>query len=560
MVGNNLKHKELLFIFLVLLKFTGYSQVYTHADTLRGSITPERAWWDVMRYDISVTPEFSRKFTSGFNAITYKVIKENHPDNMQIDLQEPLAIDSILLDDSNRLNYTREGNVYHVKSPDQELGSEHVLKIYFSGIPHEAVRPPWDGGWTFAKDEKGRPWMTVTCQGLGASIWYPNKDHQSDEPDRGASLTLRVPEDLMAIANGRLLNETKHSDGTISYKWGVNNPISNYTIIPYIGHYENFSEVYKGIKGDLDIDYWVMDYNLEKAKEYMPEEVHNMLDAFEYWFGPYPFYEDGYKLVETDNTGMEHQSNISYGNLYAGGYRGRDGSGTGLGLTWDFIIIHESGHEWFGNNITTKDLADMYVHESFTNYSETLFLDYVYGEEAANDYNFGIRKGIQNDKPIIPAYGVNAKGSGDMYPKGGNMLHTIRHSIDDDKLFKNILTGLNLTFHNKTVNGKEIQKYISEKAEFDYSGVFQQYLTTTKIPILELFVDAPNDQISYRYQNVVDGFRLPLVLKGDGEKLKIDPTTEWQSIAISNENQYLFTPWRIEYMYYLDVELVDEKL
>ncbi|UOB17857.1 M1 family metallopeptidase [Abyssalbus ytuae] len=545
-------------ILLAVISAQAQEKPFTHADTLRGSITDERAWWDVMRYDISVTPDFEKKYTTGFNTITYKVVRKKHPDVMQIDLQQPLVIDSIIYDQKQSLKFNREGNVYHVKTPRQKIESEHEVKIYFSGHPHEAIRAPWDGGWTFTKDEKGRPWMTVTCQGLGASIWYPNKDHQSDEPDHGASLTMRVPGDLMAVANGRMLSKTEHNDGSVSYKWGVNNPISNYTIIPYIGYYKQFSEVYKGIKGNLDLNYWVLDYNLEKAKSYMPAEVHNMLNAFEYWFGPYPFYEDGYKLVETEHTGMEHQSNVSYGNWYTGGYRGRDLSGTGLGLTWDFIIIHESGHEWFGNNITTNDLADMYIHESFTNYSETLFIDYIYGEEAANDYNYGIRGGIRNDRPIIPPYGVNAQGSGDMYPKGGNMLHSIRHSIDNDKLFRSILTGLNMTFHNKTVNGSEIQQYISEKAGYDYSKVFEQYLTTTSIPKLQLYIDAPHGKMFYKYTNCIDGFNLPLVLKGKEKErtIRIIPSAEWQSIEFLHTNQYLFTPWRIEYMYYVDVELV----
>lgn len=547
---------RLLYFFTLLIGCTCFSQNFTHADTLRGSITPERAWWDVLRYDISIKPVFADKYTSGKNVITYKVVQNEHPSVMQIDLMEPLGIDSIIYDNGQKLSYTREGDVFYVKTEEQAFQSTHKIIVYFSGYPHVAKNPPWDGGWTFTKDEKGRPWMTVTCQGIGASIWYPNKDHQSDEPDRGASLTMRVPKDLMAVANGKMLDKTDNKDGTISYKWGVENPISNYTIIPYIGHYKNFSEIYKGIKGDLDLNYWVLDYNLEKAKDYMPTEVYNMLDAFEYWFGPYPFYEDGYKLVETEHPGMEHQSNISYGNYYEPGYRGRDDSGTGLGLTWDFIIIHESGHEWFGNNITSNDLADMYVHESFTNYSETLFLDYVYGEEAANDYNYGTRSGIENKKPVIPAFGVNAQGSSDMYPKGGNMLHSIRHSLDNDKLFKNILTGLNMTFHNKTVDGSEIQQYISEKARYDYSKVFQQYLTTTQIPKLQLYVDGPNSKIFYRYTNCLNGFNLPLVLKGDYEQIKIIPSSEWQSVDIQHKNQYLFTPWRIEHMYYVDVELL----
>ncbi|TRZ41897.1 M1 family metallopeptidase [Robertkochia solimangrovi] len=546
-------------LFLGLLQTTlGQDKIkeFTQADTLRGTITPERSWWDVMRYDVYVRPVFEKKYTSGFNEITYTVVEESHPDKMQIDLQKPLKIDSVLMDGKEIKRYKRKGNVYWIETPPQAMGTEHKIKLYFSGKPHEAIRPPWDGGWSFSKDEQGRPWMTVTCQGLGASIWYPNKDHQSDEPDHGASLTMRVPKELTAVANGRLLDRTDHEDGTVSFKWGVENPISNYTIIPYIGHYVNFSQVYTGLKGKLDLNYWVMDYNLDKAKNYMPEEVHNMLDAFEYWFGPYPFYEDGYKLIEVDNTGMEHQTAVSYGNYYAPGYRGRDGSGTGLGLTWDFIIIHESGHEWFGNNITSNDLADMYVHESFTNYSETLFIDYIYGEESANEYNYGIRQGIRNDKPIIPAYGVNAQGSGDMYPKGGNMLHTIRHSIDDDKLFRNILAGLNQTFHNQTVDGPQIQQYFTEKTGYDYSKVFKQYLTTTEIPKLQLYIDWKNSLMYYRYTNCIEGFNLPLVLKGERESIRIAPDKTWKSTPITHRNQYLFTPGRIEKMYYLDVELL----
>lgn len=511
-----------------------------------------------MRYDISVEPDYNTRYTSGYNEITYKVVQEDHPDLMQIDLQKPLVIDSVVFDGERRLDFSRKDNVYYIKTGSQNLGSEHKVKIWFSGNPHVAVRPPWDGGWSFTTDEQGRPWMTVTSQGIGASIWYPNKDHQSDEPDRGASLTMTVPTALKAVANGRLLDKIEHGNGTVSYKWGVESPISNYTIIPYIGHYENFSAKYLGVRGELDLDYWVMDYNLQKAKDYLPKEVLNMLDAFEYWFGPYPFYEDGYKIIETEHTGMEHQSAVSYGNHFAPGYRGRDGSGTGIGLTWDFIVIHESGHEWFGNNITTNDLADMYVHESFTNYSETLFVDYIYGEEAANDYNYGIRQGIRNDRPIIPPYGVNAKGSGDMYPKGGNMLHTIRHSIDDDKLFRSILTGLNQTFKNKTVDGSEIQRYISEKSEFDFSKVFEQYLTTTQIPKLKLYVDGMNSKMFFKWENCIKDFDLPLVLKGSDERVRINPSEEWKSIIVEPKEQYLFTPQRIEKMYYVDVEIVKD--
>ncbi|WP_189605568.1 M1 family metallopeptidase [Salinimicrobium marinum] len=551
--------RSCFFIFL-LISFQGVAQKndsqLTHTDSLRGSLNAEREWWDVQRYDITIEPNFHQKMTTGKNIITYKIVQEKHSPYMQIDLQEPLQIDSIIYNDKQKLTFTREGSAWHVKTGNQRLNSVNKITVFYHGKPREAVRAPWDGGWTFTKDSLSRPWMTVTCQGLGASVWYPNKDHQSDEPDKGASLTMIVPNDLVAVANGRLIEKKKALNEKLSYKWEVENSINNYNIIPYIGHYVNFKGNYLGLKGNLDLDYWVLDYNENKAKDYLPKEVHNMLDSFEYWFGPYPFYEDGYKIIETEHTGMEHQSAIAYGNHYKPGYRGRDGSGTGWGMKWDFIVIHESGHEWFGNNITTNDLADMYIHESFTNYSETLFVDSMFGEEAANEYNYGIRQGIRNDKPIIPAYGVNGQGSGDMYPKGGNMLHSIRHSINNDQLFRNILAGLNQSFYHETVDGSQIQAYISEKAGYDYSKVFEQYLTTTQIPQLNLFKDIENNQVYYKWSNSIKGFNLPISLKNNNADIRIVPNLEWQQVTVSPDEKELFTPEAIEKMYYVEVKEV----
>ena len=313
------------------------------------------------------------------------------------------------------------------------------------------------------KMQQDRPWMSVACQGLGASVWYPCKDHQSDEPDNGASLSIIVPDTLVAVGNGRLKNKISNNNGTTTYTWEVKDPINNYNIIPYIGKYVNWSDTLQGEKGTLDLSYWVLDYNLEKAKKQF-EQVKPMLRCFEYWFGPYPFYEDGYKLVESPHLGMEHQSAVAYGNGYQNGYRGMDLSGSGWGIKWDFIIVHESAHEWFANNITTKDIADMWVHESFANYSETLYTEWLFGKEAGNEYNYGIRRRIENDRPIIGPYGVNKEGSGDMYYKGGNMLQTIRHAINDDEKFRNILRGLNQNFlssnGNYTANRKLYQQTI----------------------------------------------------------------------------------------------------
>lgn len=494
---------------------------FTHQDTLRGSITPERAWWDVVSYAIEVVPDFTSKTIQGKNEIRFKVLKACK--RMQIDLQEPMEISRAHMAKEN-LKMRREGNVYYIDFPQNlKEGSLQSITLTFKGKPREAINPPWDGGWIWKKDAKGRPWMTVACQGLGASVWYPCKDHQSDEPD-SASITVLVPDSLVAVSNGKLKSTTKSGNGKISYKWEVTNPINNYNIVPYIGKYVNFGETYEGEKGDLHCNYWVLDYDLEKAKKQFTQ-VPQMLKAFEHWFGPYPFYEDDYKLVESPHLGMEHQSAVAYGNKFLNGYLGHDLSETGWGEKWDYIIVHESGHEWFANNITTKDIADMWVHEGFTDYSETLFTEYYYGKEAGDEYVQGIRKKIENDKPIIGPYGVNQEGSGDMYFKGANILHTIRQVLNDDEKFRNTLRGLNRKFYHQTVTSAQVENYISEQAGRDLSKVFDQYLRTTQIPVLELKKTA--DKIEYRWANCIEGFNMPVKLS-DGQWL--EATTDWQPL------------------------------
>lgn len=543
-------------LFLSVIACTqSVSRVFTRADTLRGSITEERSWWDVLRYDITIKPDIVTRTTEGKNIIVYKVVKDNHPGAMQIDLKDTLKIDEILLDNGTKLSFNREGNVYHVKVPPQKKYSQHEIAITFSGHPRIAPRAPWDGGWTFAKDSLGRPWLTVTCQGLGASVWYPCKDHQSDEPDKGASLTMIVPDTLVGVANGRLQSKKMNGDGTASFTWNVVNPINNYNIIPYIGKYVNFGEIYQGEKGKLDVNYWVLDYNLSKAKNYLQQEARNTLKSFEYWFGPYPFYEDGYKLIDVPHTGMEHQSAVAYGNWYKPGYRGRDGSGTGWGMKWDFIVVHESAHEWFGNNLTTKDLADMWVHEGFANYSESLFVDYMFGKTPADDYNAGTRRGIRNDRPIVAQYDVNDQGSGDMYPKAGNMLHTLRHSMDNDDLFRKILRGLNQNFYHQTVTSKQVEAYISKKSGYNYSKVFDQYLRTTQIPKLEFYLG--DKKVFYRWTNCVKGFNLPVVLKNENTKIRFIPTEQWKSTELKEGQAPLIAKDAIVKMYYINVVAVD---
>jgi aminopeptidase N len=552
-----IKQTSVFFTFILLL-FIASSCIaqplssknqFTRQDTLRGTITPERAWWDVMRYEISVTPDYTTKTILGRNRITMRVLKPRNL--MQIDLQEPLIIDSILLvkepgsthhtgtasaePRKTSLLYQRDGNAWFVTVPSLPANSFQTIEVVYHGKPREAVHAPWDGGWLWTKDKKGRPWMTVACQGLGASVWYPCKDHQSDEPDSGTIMHITVPDTLVAVSNGRLQGKVLNNNGTATYTWRVVNPINNYDIIPYIGKYVTWHEDFAGEKGKLDCDYWVLDYNLEKAKQQF-KQVDAMLKCFEYWMGPYPFYEDGYKLVEAPHLGMEHQSAVAYGNGFQNGYLGRDLSGTGWGNKWDFIIVHESGHEWFGNNITTNDIADMWIHEGFTNYSETLFTTCQYGVEAGNEYCIGSRRLTQNDTPIIGPYGVNKEGSSDMYYKGGNLIHTIRQIINNDSTFRMILRGLNKTYYHKTVNSKDVEDYISRQSGIDFSKIFDQYLRTTQIPVLEYSING--NQLKFRFVNCIKGFAMPVKVKWGNEEKWIHATEEWNTITGSNSGDF----------------------
>jgi aminopeptidase N len=512
--------KYLIILFSILFVGTTSSAqtVFTKADTLRGSLNENRDWFDIKHYLISVEPNIEHKTIQGevrWNAITTKA-----NNNIQIDLQQPLIIKQVLMivDPMGKfkldtLTFTRENNIA-IAFPKTKLmiGEEFQLIITYFGKPREAIRPPWDGGWIWEKDANGNPWISVACQGLGASVWYPCKDIQSDEPDNGATIEITIPKkyNITAISNGRQRDvEFMPYSKDTTFSTRVTNPINNYNIIPYIGDYVGWSEKYKGLKGDLDISYFALRQDAAKARVQY-QQVPQMIKAFEYWFGPYPFYEDGFKMIQSPHLGMEHQSAIAYGNKFKNGYLGRDLSGSGWGLKWDFIIVHESGHEWFANNITSKDIADMWVHEGFTNYSETLFTEFYYGKEAGNEYSVGSRRTIKNDRPIIGHYGVNEEGSGDMYAKAGSMIQNIRHSINNDSLFRSILIGLNKDFYHQTVTTKQIENYISIKSGINFSKVFDQYLRTIQIPNFRYSYDNKEKILTYQWKNCVNGFDMPL--------------------------------------------------
>ena len=514
-----------------------HKEKFTRQDSLRGSVTPERAWWDLKHYSLSVEVFPKKKSIKGSNKIIFQVLKSAK--KLQIDLQKPLKITKVI-HNQNSLKFSREGNVYWIDFPNNlPENTEQSIIVLYEGKPTESKNPPWSGGITWKKDKNGTDFIASSNQGIGASIWWPNKDHSYDEPDNGIDMFITVPEHLTDVSNGRLI-DVKHDKKakTKTFHWQVKNPINNYGVNINIGDYTKFSEVYHGEKGNLDCEYWVLKHNLEKAKEQF-KQAPMTLEAFEHWFGPYPFYEDSFKLVEAPYLGMEHQSSVTYGNQYLNGYLGGDLSGTGVGLKFDFIIVHETGHEWFANNITHYDVADMWIHEGFTAYSENLYVDYHFSKEEAEKYVIGTRRMIQNDKPLIGVYNVNNEGSGDMYYKGANILHNIRQMIDNDDKWQEILRGLNKEFYHQQVTTKQVEDYIIEKSGLDLKLFFDQYLRTVKIPTLEY--EIKGNKLHYKFTNTIKGFSMPVRVDINENYIWLHPSTKKKTFKWASEIKWFET-------------------
>ena len=520
-------------------------EVFTRQDTLRGSITPEREWWDLTYYHLDVKVDPENKSISGKNTIQYKVLKTNSV--MQIDLQPPMTITKVI-QNGKELTVNHDGNAHFINLIDSQNTDEvKSLDVYFEGHPKEAINAPWDGGFLWKKDSNGNHFIATSNQGLGASVWWPCKDHMHDEVD-SMLISVNVPGNLTNVSNGRLKLVEQIGD-TKTFHWIVKNPINNYGVNINIGDYVNFSEVYDGQGGNLDMDYYVLKDNLKKAKEHF-KDAPKMMKAFEHWFGQYPFYADSFKLVEVPYLGMEHQSSVTYGNKYMQGYLGNDLSRTGWGLKFDYIIIHEAGHEWFANNITVKDVADLWVHEGFTTYSESLFLDYYYGKKAASEYVAGLRNHIRNDKPIIGTYNVNDFDpfDPDKYYKGTNILHTIRQLIDDDEKWRQILRGLNTTFYHQTVTTQQIENYISEQSGIDLTEFFNQYLRTIKVPIVEYQID--KKELKYRWTNIVADFDMPIQVTIDEKEQWLFPKADWQTMDLKSKD----ASFKVDNNFYVEVK------
>lgn len=521
---------RLAFLFFVVTQFT-FGQ-FSKEDTIRGSITPERAWWDVMHYDLVVDVQPATKSINGFNKILFQA-NEFGTKRMQIDLMEPMQIDSVIFQES-KVDFQRVTTSAYYLTLDiqaKEFEQLQTIYIYFSGQPIEAKNAPWDGGIVWSKDESGDHFIASAIQGIGASAWWPCKDHWSEEPNLGMNITLSCPPNLMAVSNGKLVNHYQNVLNRTITKWKVQNPINAYGINFNIGNYTHWTDTFIGIAGKLPLDYFVLPENLEKSKIQF-KDVNRTLEAFEYWFGPYPFYEDGYKLVEVPYLGMEHQSSVTYGNGYKNGYKGTDLSGTGWGLKWDFIIVHESGHEWFANNITAADPADMWIHEAFTTYSEALFTEYFYGKEAGAAYVRGLRKNILNDRPIIGQYDVHHEGSYDMYPKGANMLHTIRQIVNNDSLWRNTLIQLNTTFRHRIVRASDIEQFMIEQLQIDLQPVFDHYLRKTTIP--QLALKHKRKKVLYKWTNIQAAFCMPVDAKINEQWQRLIPTSKWKKVKASS--------------------------
>jgi aminopeptidase N len=549
----------LIFTFIAFLFFANTSisaQNFSKQDTLRGSLNVNRNWWDVARYDLKVFVDIENKNLVGENKIAFintgDLDMQKKIQTMQIDLQEPMLLDSVFIKNKT-LNFKKQDGVYLIEIPTSLLQdnftNKNILIIKYHGSPHVAETPPWDGGLIWKQDELNRPFVSVACQGLGASVWYPCKDHQSEEPDSGASITIICADTLKAVANGKLLKEVKSEqyNNCKEFTWQVANPINSYNLVFYIGKYVHWSETYACLNGNLDCSFYVLDYELEKAKVQFAQ-TKNMLAAFEFWFGAFPWYADGYKLVQAPHLGMEHQSAIAYGNKFKNGYLGRDLSGTKVGDNWDYILVHESGHEWWGNNITTADIADMWIHEGFTSYSEALFCDFMFGKQAGNTYAQGLRKNISGKDPIVGVYGVQNQPSGDMYPKGANILHTIRTVMDNDTLFRKMLIAIQTNFAKSVVTSKEIEQFISSYSQINFAPFFKQYIYTNEIPVLQY--KFRRSAVEVQFVNCNADFELPVMIPIDKDKTQrvIFKANEKQSFnrkiskkdfrKLRNENYY----------------------
>lgn len=522
-----------LFFLFIITTFNAFSQQapFAKSDSLKGMYTLERSFWDWIHADLSVSVHPDEKFISGKNIIHYRVLKPHQI--LHIDLQEPMYIKSVYQDDK-KLKFTKKDRAHFIRLvKKQKINEINTLIIEFEGKPHEAIKAPWDGGLVWSKDENGKHFIATAVQGIGASTWWPCKDHPQDEVD-SMKIHISIPTDLnlKAISNGTKIGEEQDGDnqnGWTTFSHQIQNPINSYGVTLNIGDYvTNFHQI-NASNGMLDLQFVSLRDHVEQASGQW-KQVLEIIPAFEHYFGPYPFYQDGMKIIEVPFLGMEHQGAIAYGNEFKNGYLQRDLSGTGWGLNFDFILVHEIAHEWFGNSITASDIADMWIQESFTSYAESLFLEWNYGKEAGNEYVIGKRKNILNDRAIMGVFGVDNAGSSDMYYKGENMIHNLRHLVNNDSLWFQTLRLLYHQFDKSMVNAKQIEDFLSRETNLDLNSFFNQYVRDSRMPVLE-YAWADN-QLKYRWNNCIAEFDMPVPVWINSEWKTLSATTKWQSLNV----------------------------
>lgn len=505
---------------------------FTRADSLRGSLRPERTCYDVKSYDLHLRVDTTNQSISGSNRISFQALQDFK--KLQIDLFANMSIQRITFKGAE-LKYRREFDAVFVEfSENVVAGSTENITVYFSGKPLIAKNPPWDGGFTWTQDNHGLPWIGVSCQGIGASLWWPTKEDPADEPEK-MNLHINVPNGLRCVANGNEENPTTSADGTTTYHWNISYPINNYNVSINIGDYVHLHDTYRAEDGDtLSLDYYVIRDNRQKAISQF-RQVKPMLACYEKFLGKYPFWNDGYALIETPYLGMEHQSGIAYGNRYKTGYAGMDRSG--MNLPFDYIIIHETGHEWWGNSVTCRDLADMWIHESFCTYTEAIYVECMYNYDTAMTYVNALRNSVSNTKPIIGVYGVNREGHGDMYVKGMLFLNTLRHVVNNDDIWWPMIKNMSdTTFKMTAVNYDDVVTFFNQKSGMDLTRVFEQYVKHPSVPELEYCIKKKKGKmiVSYRWKAQVEGFDMPIDVNIGDEHFRLKPGTSWKSLSVDH--------------------------
>ncbi|MEP7076699.1 MAG: M1 family metallopeptidase [Acidobacteriota bacterium] len=490
----------------------------SHADILRGEYGRYRANNDLLSYGLDIRIDPDKKVLSGKNTIKFRMLKDD--DRIQLDLYDNLNVDKIV-QGSKTVKYTRDSGAIFLDFPQTlKAGRTYSIDFYYSGTPKTIGR---FGGFTFGKDPVGRPWIFTACEGLGASLWWPNKDQWKDEVE-SMTISVAIPNDLVDVSNGRFLGKKDLGDGYTRWDWQVHYPINNYDVSVNIGKYEHWSDQL----GDLPMDFYALPEDLEKAKKQF-SQAKGMLEAYQHYFGEYPFKKDGYKLVEVPYSGMEHQSAVTYGNHFNNGYLDRDWTGVGISTRFDFIIIHESGHEWFGNAVSAADVSDMWIHEGWTTYLECLYVEYMYGHDDYLKYTNALKKKVKNETPIITSRGTNSEPPQDQYFKGALFLHTLRNVVDDDKKWFALIHDVFQHFKYQNIMTEDMAAYFNHKTGMNLTPVFDQYLRHTAIPKLELKFDEPNGSFSYRWKVDEANFAMPVKVGGKNKWTLIFPTTEWKT-------------------------------